>query len=478
MSSQGVPLQRLRAILLNPTLQTIVAIALWIWITFQFNEAPAALRWPARLVWMIVPIWLVARLVRVVITTRFTWKKTLFILIIASVQYVAVAMLCNVFIALMSQKDDRLTTRGATTLSAETRRDIRDILDGKRINVIDAELGWRMNPDAHSPNYVINKQGFRGPREYPQTPPDPAKRILCLGDSFTFGTAVADDETFEVHAERLLPGTEWLNFGVPGTCLTQSYLLYKSRARQFGGKYVIIGFMSNDAMRTVNCFRPFVNVDSASPLTKPFVRLRDGKLSLEPNPYKSADDYRRLLDNDREELDKLRRLDYLSWSREHPSTNPILRTLSYIVEANQLDRNFDSMFTGKLPLGNAIAAMLPQDPYGKAIYEPTSEGFAALTALFDRYHDEVVADGRIPLIVLFPGPLDVDDAREREPCQYASLTRYLRSKNYAVLDFLEPLIARHAKELNTQSLFVKSHYQPHINKEVAVEIIKALRIEK
>jgi hypothetical protein len=132
------------------------------------------------------------------------------------------------------------------------------------------------------------------------------------------------------------------------------------------------------------------------------------------------------------------------------------------------------MFKGKVPFGASLTRLLPQDPYGKAIYSPRSEAFQAITALFTRYHDEVVADGRVPLILIMPGPLDVEDYRNDDPRQYASLVEYLRSKNYAVLDFLDPLVAKHRHELTTKALFVNSHYQGHINKELAAEVIKAL----
>ena len=37
-----------------------------------------------------------------------------------------------------------------------------------------------------------------------------------LGDSFTFGEDVGDDETYSHHLEQLLPGTEVINLGVHG----------------------------------------------------------------------------------------------------------------------------------------------------------------------------------------------------------------------------------------------------------------------
>lgn len=459
----------------HPVTRAVVAVFLLLVGALFFRELPSVFRWPMRILWLLSCGWLVFAFVRLLLQTRFTVKKMVFTLLMLGFQYLLVALACSAFIRLMSGRDDRLTTRGIQTLTPECREGIAALLAANRMNLFSRELGWELRPDYRSAQYTISPQGLRGTKVYAQSPADPAQRFLCIGDSFTFGTAVRDDESWPAKGEALLPGSEWLNFGVPATCLTQSYLRYLTMARKFGGKHVIIGFMSNDAMRTVNCFRPFVNVDSSAPFTKPFVRLRDGKLSIEPNPYSSLEDYHRLLADDRAELNRLRRLDYLSWSREKGSTNPIIRTLTYIADVRQLDQNFDAMFDDRMLLGRAIRDWLPQDPYGKAIYRPTSEAFIAITSLFDLYCKQVTDDGREPLIVLFPGPLDVEDHVHGFPCQYASLTAHLRAKGHVVLDFMEPLVAKHRGNLKTNALFVQSHYRSPINQEVAEAIIALIK---
>ncbi len=475
MSASLLPAKaRVADLLRGATFRVVAALMFCALVILFFPSVPAPLRWPVRIAWLFAVAWVLIKLLRTVCTARLTWRKSLFILVIVLVQYLCVALACQVFIVVMSKRDDRLTTRGLSKLTPECVEGIQAMLSPKGFNIFSRELGWELRPGRRSRLYAVNQQGLRSLREHDLTPADPDRRFLCMGDSFTFGTAVGDDETYPAHCEKLMPGSEWLNFGVPGTCLTQSYLHYRRNAAKFGGRHVIIGFMSNDAMRTVNCFRPFVNTESNAPLTKPFVRLREGKFSLEPNPYSSADDYRRLLADDRAELDKLRRLDYLSWVREKQSSNPILRTLSYIVDARQLDRSFDMLLDSSLPFARTMREWLPQDPYGRAIYRPTSEGFVAITALFDLYHQQVVSDGRVPLIVILPGPLDVEDFESGAERQYAPLLAHLRARNYAVLDFLDPLVASHRADLKTSSLFAQSHYKAHINQELAAAVIGAL----
>jgi lysophospholipase L1-like esterase len=61
-----------------------------------------------------------------------------------------------------------------------------------------------------------NARGFRGP----ELGPDGGERILCIGDSNTFGYGVQEDETHSAVAQRLLReagrSVEVVNMGVPG----------------------------------------------------------------------------------------------------------------------------------------------------------------------------------------------------------------------------------------------------------------------
>ncbi|MBX7207668.1 MAG: hypothetical protein K1X78_05135 [Verrucomicrobiaceae bacterium] len=440
-----------------------------------FQYTPNALRWPLRVLWLAAVGWLVIAAVRAVRATRFTGRKTAFILVLGGFYYLVLSLVCHVFIKLMSQRDDRLTTRGMSKLDAECRRGIQAAIDDNQFNKFSAEVGWVPRPGYTTPSYTVNAQGLRGTREYPRQPAAPDRRILCMGDSFTFGIAVKDDGTYPAQAEQLLPGTEWLNFGIPGGCLVQAYQRYMHEARDYGGKRVVVGFMTNDAQRTVNIFRPFVNADSGCPLTKPFAKYDNGKFTIEPNPYHSLDDFKRLLADDRLELVKLQKLDYLTWSRQGGGpAGPISRTLLYVWDALRVDRSTDLLFDARLPLSSAVKSIIPPDPYGRDIWSPSSPGFKAICMMFDRFHEQIVADGREPLFVIIPGPMDVSDFTRQNPRQYLSLAAHFKSKGYAFVDFLDPLVSKHKADLSEDALFVRNHYQPPVNKELAAEIIKAM----
>ncbi len=470
----------------SPTVRVVSVTLVVLGLLLVFQHIPNALRWPLRVLWLCSVGWLVVRLVRTIQGARLSTRKIIFIAIIGGFFYLALHVICHVFIKVMSQRDDRLTTRGMTTLDADARQGIQAVLDEKQYRIFSAELGWTIQPGFktpgfkgpgyYTPSYSINAQGVRSAREYPMPAPDNDKRILCMGDSFTFGIAVKDEETYPAQAEQLKPGTEWLNFGIPGACLTQAYKRYMLDARAFGGKHVVVGFMTNDAQRTVNVFRPFVNSDAGSPLTKPFAKWVDGKFTIEPNPITDLAGLRRLLEDDRAELRKLLALDYLTWSKQKQSTNPVARTATYAWEVMGMEHSMDVLFHKRLPLSQIIKDLLPQDPYGRSIWKPTSPGFKAICGMFDEFHRQIIADGREPLFVIIPGPLDLDDYGKGYMRQYASLLAHFKEKKYAFLDFLDPLVAKHKDDYSEKALFVRSHYQGHVNRELAEEIIKAMRL--
>jgi lysophospholipase L1-like esterase len=83
----------------------------------------------------------------------------------------------------------------------------------------DPDLLWSPKPGFHGAfmdrPVSINSLGLRGPE--PRTP-RPRRRILCLGDSITFGYGVGDDETYPAALGRALEGSgvEVVNGGVTG----------------------------------------------------------------------------------------------------------------------------------------------------------------------------------------------------------------------------------------------------------------------
>jgi hypothetical protein len=103
----------------------------------------------------------------------------------------------------------------------------------------------------------INALGLRGP-ETTAAKPAGVKRIACLGDSFTFGYGVNDDETWPAALQRALNAAspdaaeegglryEVLNCGVPAYDTEQEVRLLGDRVLGYEPDLVIIGWYIND----------------------------------------------------------------------------------------------------------------------------------------------------------------------------------------------------------------------------------------
>lgn len=470
---------RLRPLLLklyrDPTARVVAAVLLVATILYGYRNCPSALRWPVRIVWFATLGWLAVTAWQAVRKAQFNWKKALFSLVLCGFLYLTLALVCQVFIVVMSTRDDRIVPRGTRQLSDSMREDLRNVVNGRSLNTFDPILGWVPSKLLRTSLYTVNAQNIRSLHDYDQHAKDESTRFLCMGDSFTFGVAVGNDQTYPAQAEKLWPNSEWLNFGTPGGCLTQAYLRYREQARSFGGKHVIIGFMTNDAQRTVNCFRPFVNVDAGIPLPKPYAKLTKGKLSIEPNPCQNIEQLKAILDHEAQEMHRLLKLDYFTWSGRQGPSNPVAHVLSYLYHTRNLGANVDALFDNRVRVSAAIDLFLERDPYGDDIWNRKSPGFQAVCALTDKFIQEIIADGRTPLFVIIPGPLDVENAAIGKPRVYANLVDYLKAKHHPFIDFLDPLLKRHKNELNEDALFVNKHYQPKINQELAGEIISAVR---
>lgn len=450
----------------------IVAVLLYL------ERFPELLHWPARILFGGAAGWLVYALVRAVRRTKFETKKVVFSLILAGLLYGALYVICHVFVKLMSHKDERLQMAETTELSHMARTGIKAMLSGASPVQYDREVGWVHRPGYEWRMHSVSQQGLRGPRIYPETPVDPAKRVICVGDSFTFGYEVADDESFPAHGERLRPGTEWINLGICGSGLAQAYHQYRKTGRNFGGKYVVIGFMTNNQKRTVNCFRAFIAPGSPmAPLTKPFAKFVKSRLTMEPNPYQELSDYHRLLANEAEELKKLTELDYITWSDQEASRNPIVRTLLYIAERRDIYRNVEVLLNRADDDDDPSEPPIPEgDPYGHAIWHPDSPGFKANAGVFDLFYNEVIADGRIPLIVILPSHQDVRQRADGEPPMHGALLAHLKAKGYRHFDFLDSLEGRFGDKLGSEDLYIGTHFNGPTNRFVAEEILKHLEL--
>src|SRR5262249_54320835 len=103
--------------------------------------------------------------------------------------------------------------------------------------VYDPELGWSNLPNADcaetdlfpkSARVTTEAHGFRSKTSYPDAVPPGKFRVLCSGDSFTFGMGVETDATWCAQLEQLAGhGVETVNLGVKGYGLDQEFLRFR-----------------------------------------------------------------------------------------------------------------------------------------------------------------------------------------------------------------------------------------------------------
>lgn len=95
--------------------------------------------------------------------------------------------------------------------------------------------------------FTHSAQGMRGPEEFTkERPPGTTMRVLVLGDSFTYGVGVADDEIFVDRLRRALPGVEFINAGCSGYGQREQLAILDQLGAALRPDLIIATFFWND----------------------------------------------------------------------------------------------------------------------------------------------------------------------------------------------------------------------------------------
>ncbi len=89
-----------------------------------------------------------------------------------------------------------------------------------------------------------NSQGLRNRNEFHF--PKLKKRVLCLGDSFTFGLYVPLVHSFPYLLEQALSDVDVANAGVSGYTLEDQAALYRDRAKYLVPDFIVLQVYDND----------------------------------------------------------------------------------------------------------------------------------------------------------------------------------------------------------------------------------------
>jgi hypothetical protein len=93
---------------------------------------------------------------------------------------------------------------------------------------------------------IVNSQGLRMDHDlgFPKKKP----RILCLGDSFTFGPYLANHDTYPGLLQQKYPDKEVINAGICGYNIIDEVSLLKQRAKYCEPDIIILQVLDNDLL--------------------------------------------------------------------------------------------------------------------------------------------------------------------------------------------------------------------------------------
>ena len=147
----------------------------------------------------------------------------------------------------------------------------------------DPELGWvnRANvslPDVFGPGIGVrtNSQRFRAVSDVAPTVAPGRIRVICSGDSFTFGDGVDDRHTWCQQLATQDPRIEPVNLGQTSYGVDQSYLRFVRDTRGLPHQVHVFAFISDDFHR--------MELSTFLGVAKPTIGLRHGGLTTESVP--------------------------------------------------------------------------------------------------------------------------------------------------------------------------------------------------
>jgi hypothetical protein len=147
----------------------------------------------------------------------------------------------------------------------------------------DPSLGWvnRPNvrlPDQYGPGIYLrtNAQAFRNDHAFTRTVPPGKTRVVCSGDSFTFGFGVNNDQAWCQRLTALDPRLETVNMGQGGYGLDQAYLWYLRDGVALDNQVHLLAFITEDFRR--------MQSDRFIGVGKPILGLRNDSLVVLNQP--------------------------------------------------------------------------------------------------------------------------------------------------------------------------------------------------
>jgi hypothetical protein len=213
----------------------------------------------------------------------------------------------------------------------------------KRHTEYDELLGWINMPDLHitdmyGPGIYLktNKQRFRNNNNFNLHPAPNKIRLICSGDSFTFGFGVDNDHTWCQYLALINSKLETINMGQGGYGIDQAYLWYERDGKKLNPDILIFAFITSDFFR--------MQSDKFFGFDKPILKLEDGVLITQnvpiPKPFAVWLKHKRLIIANLSSIRILNTLFYKTiWRRIRPDDKQTkelaLRIFQELTKINQ-----------------------------------------------------------------------------------------------------------------------------------------------
>jgi hypothetical protein len=286
---------------------------------------------------------------------------------------------------------------------------------------VDPTLGWKYRAGYARGRDTINAQGLRSARAYRDAPDTGVLRVAVFGDSFTYGSEVANPDAWPARLEALHPGIEMLNYGIGGYGADQAYLRFAREGTAMQPRIALMGFVSDDLTRLLNVYTRF-RASQDAPLFKPRFLLQADSLVLVPPPVTTREEYEaiarhpeRVLEHARHD-DMFEPLVYRNPAYEHSAFIRLAATA--VMRGGRRLRQGERLLSG-------------------GTLDSTSKAFALQVRIFEHFSADARGKGVDPIVVFFPEASTLGSIRQGQPAVYATLIAASRARGVACLDASE-----------------------------------------
>jgi len=210
----------------------------------------------------------------------------------------------------------------------------------------DQELGWApvanfREKSYYAPNIDLqtNSRGFRANEEFTKQVPPGKLRIICSGDSETFGDGVENDHTWCQDLESLDDRLQPVNIAETGYGADQMYLRYKREGPALDHDVHVFAVVTDDFRR--------MQYRVIGGYGKPVLTLRNGKLTTENVPVPERSPFLHWLALKPHPLREFRSLAALAWlaGRVMPARDTVFSSGPSDEQRQLLDKMFEDLVT-------------------------------------------------------------------------------------------------------------------------------------